>query len=108
MGQPSVARVDEYDYGDLVRSAATFVSTDLVTPADPSTIIFLTLNELGSVASYQYGAAGASITRVPTGGYYKDWTPDATGDWWYRWVGTGGVQAADEWQIVVGRSKFIF
>jgi hypothetical protein len=96
-----------YDIGDLIRLRATYVSTDLVTPADPSVITFL-VRSAGSVGTYQYvgGAGGGSITRVPTGAYYKDITVDVYGDWTYRSVGTGGVQAAEEWQFTVDQSKF--
>jgi len=97
-----------YDIGDLIRLRATFVSTDLVTPADASTITFLTLSGAGTVASYQFtgGAGGGSITRAATGAYYKDITVDVYGPWSYRAIGTGGVQAAEEWQFTVDQSKF--
>jgi hypothetical protein len=102
------ASLGRYDIGDLVRLRATYVSTDLVTPADPSTITFLTLSGAGTVASYQFtgGAGGGSITRVAAGAYYKDVTVDVYGTWTYRAIGTGGVQAAEEWQFSVDQSKF--
>ena len=98
--------VSRYDLNDLVRFVATFVSTDAVTVADPSTIVFYLKNPLGSVASYVYtgGAGGGSITRVAAGIYAKDWTLDLVGSWFYRWGGTGGVQANDEWSAIVDRS----
>jgi hypothetical protein len=96
-----------YDIGDMVRLRATYVSTDLVTAADPSVITFLTLSGAGTVASYQFvSGAGGSITRAGVGAYYKDITVDAYGTWTYRSVGTGGVQAAEEWQFTVDQSKF--
>lgn len=102
------ASLGRYDIGDLVRLRATYVSTDLVTAADPSTITFLTLNGAGSVASYQFVGAvgGGSITRAGVGAYYKDITADVYGTWTYRAIGTGGVQAAEEWQFSVDQSKF--
>lgn len=97
-----------YDIGDLVRLRATFVSTDLTTAADPSTVTFLTQSGAGSVATYQFtgGAGGGSITRAGAGAYYKDITVDVYGPWSYRAIGTGGVQAAEEWQFTVDQSKF--
>lgn len=104
MGQPSPAEIDRYDIYDLARLRATFVSTDLITPADPSTVLFFVKNAQGSVSTYQYAQAGASVTRAATGAYYKDITVDQTGTWFYRAQGTGGVQAADEWGLIVDRS----
>jgi hypothetical protein len=94
-----------YDIGDLVRLRATFVSTDLVTPADPSTIIFRILSPATSVACYSF--VGGSITRATIGAYYKDITPDVYGDWAYNALGTGGVQAVSEWSFQVRHSRFV-
>lgn len=98
--------VSEYDVGDLVRLRATFVSTDMVTPADPLVVVFQTKNVQGSVACYMFGESGASVTRVPTGGYYRDVTIDLTGPLHYRAMGTGGVQAASGWKLVSRQSEF--
>ena len=95
-----------YDIGDLIRLRASYVSTDLVTAADPSVITFLVMSGAGTVASYQFAGGGGSITRAGVGAYYKDITIDSYGPWTYRTVGTGGVQAAEEWQFVVDQSKF--
>lgn len=104
MGQPSPAAVDRYDLYDMFRQTATFVSTDLTTAADPSTILFLVKNPLGTVSTYSYGAAGASIVRTGVGAYLRDQTLDVAGSWFYRAQGTGGVQAADEWSLLVDQS----
>jgi hypothetical protein len=98
--------VSDYDLYDLVRVVATFVGTDGVTPADPSTIVLLVKDASGIVASYLYtgGAGGGSITRVGTGAYARDLTVNVTGSWFYRWQGTGGIQAAEEWTLYVRRS----
>jgi len=101
------ASLGRYDIGDAVRLRATYVTTDLTTLADPSTITFLVMSGAGTVASYQSaGGAGGSITRAGVGAYYKDITVDAYGEWTYRSVGTGGVQAAEEWHFTVDQSKF--
>jgi hypothetical protein len=94
-----------YDIGDLVRLRATFVSTDMVTPADPSTIVFRILSPATTVACYAFGTG--SITRATVGAYYKDITPDVYGDWAYNVLGTGGVQAVSEWSFQVRHSRFV-
>jgi hypothetical protein len=98
--------VSRYDVHDLVRFIATFVSTDGLTPADPSTVTFLFKDSAGSVGSYQYvgGAGGGSITRINVGAYAKDVTLTQVGSSFYRWEGTGGVQAAEEWSVFLGPS----
>jgi hypothetical protein len=95
--------VSRYDVHDLVRFMATFVSTDGLTPADPSTVTFLLKEANGTVGSYQFtgGAGGGSITRVAAGAYAKDVTLSVSGSTVYRWEGTGGVQAAEEWSAFV-------
>lgn len=94
-----------YDAGDLVRLRATFVSTDLVTPADPSTMIFRVLSPLTGIACYAYGTG--SITRAGVGAYYKDITPNAEGEWAYNALATGGVQAVEETTFLVKYSSFL-
>lgn len=96
-----------YNIGDLVRLRATFVSTDLVTPADPSTMIFRILSPAAGVACYSFGAGGASIARAGVGAYFKDITPNARGQWAYNALATGGVQAAEESTFNVQYSAFI-
>lgn len=97
--------VSEYDLNDLVRFTVDFVSTDNVTLADASTVNFLLLNPSGVVASFtNVAGAGGSITRLGVGLFAKDVTLNAVGSWFYRWEGTGGVQANDEWSCLVKRS----
>lgn len=102
------ASLGRYDIGDLVRLRATYVSTDLVTAADPSVVTFLIQNAATAVSSYQFvgGAGGGSIARSAAGAYFKDITVDVYGLWTYRAIGTGGVQAAEESQFTVDQSKF--
>ncbi len=98
------ADVTKYDLHDLVTLRATYVSTDLVTTADPSYVICYVKNPSAVVASYPYGVAGASVTRQATGAYFKDITLDVVGKWYYRWEGTGLLQAAEEWTLVCERT----
>lgn len=93
--------VARYDLQDLVRITATYLNTASV-PGDPSTIMFLVANPLGSVATYAYGSA--SVTRVPTGAYYVEIVPSIAGTWHYRAHGTGGIQANEEHAFIVDRS----
>lgn len=107
MGQPSPPFIEQYDVGDLVHAVASFVGTDGVTPATPSMVAFFTLNPLGSVGTHIYGQAGASVLLVGSAAYAHDFTVDVAGSWFYRWVATGVVQAADEWGLIVAQSRFV-
>jgi hypothetical protein len=95
-----------YDLFDLVRLTATIVSTDLVTLADPSSITFYARSPAGTVATYPYLAAGASVMRDGVGRYWREITVDMDGDWLYFVRATGGVQANEQWQFNVQKSIF--
>lgn len=99
------SQIGNYDIGDLVRLRATFVSTDLTTVADPSVILFRIQSPATFLACYSFGTG--SITRSGVGAYYKEITPDVYGDWTYSVVGTGGVQAVEEWTFSVKHSRFV-
>lgn len=97
-------QISRYDVLDLVRVTATFVGTDGVTAADPSTVMVYVKDPAGTVATYSFGQAGASITRAGVGAYYKDITVTTSGTWFYRVYATGGVQASEEYGFEVNRS----
>lgn len=97
--------VSQYSLYDIVRFTATFVSTDLVTPADASAITLYVRSPAGSIATYPFGVAGASVVRDGVGRYWREITLDMDGRWDYFWRGTGGVQANEEYQIHVGKSQ---
>lgn len=98
--------VSRYDVNDLVRFTATFVSTDGVTLADPTTVTLYHKNALGTIATYVFlgGVGGGSITRLGAGQYVKDITLDSVGSHFYRWAGTGGIQANEEFSALVDQS----
>lgn len=112
MGHPSPAQITVYDLGDMVTLTATILGTDGVTPIQPSYFAFLVQNPQGSVGTYVFGAAGASILNPAAGAFSKDLSIDATvgyvGSWFYRSVATGRVQTADDWSFLVAPSRFVF
>ena len=99
------SQIGNYDIGDLIRMRATFVSTDLSTPADPSTMIFRLIYPDNSVSTYKFGTA--SVTRAGVGAYYTDVTASVYGPHAYSALATGGVQTVEEWQFNVRHSKFV-
>lgn len=111
MGHPSPALIAVYDVGDMVTLTATVLGTDGVTPVTPSYFAFLVKNPAGSVATYVFGAAAASVLNPGAGAFSKDVSVDAAtwavGSWFYRSVATGKVQAADDWSFLVAPNQFL-
>lgn len=104
MGQPNPRQADTYDVGDLVRAVASFVGTDGVTPGNPSMVTLQVMNPLGTVATVVFGVG--SVVKVGSAAYAHDFTITTPGSWFYRWEGTGLVQAAEVWTLVGERSVF--
>lgn len=73
----------------------------------PSSFVFHVRNPLGSVASYVFGQAGASISNPSPGNFYKDIVPSIAGTWGYSGHASGLVSAREEWLFLVDPSKVL-
>ena len=91
-----------YDKGDKVHLTAKFIVGSVLT--DPTVIICRVKDPSGNVTVYTY--ALAQVTKTSTGLYYKDISIDESGDWYYRWEGTGAMEAAEESHLVAEVSEF--
>jgi hypothetical protein len=88
-----------YDIGDSLRITVTFTGLDGAV-ADPTTVVLRLRAPDGTTTM-------PSVTKTSTGVYFADLTLTASGEWKYRWIGTGGdCTAADEGRISVRRSYF--
>ena len=74
-----------------VRIAANFQDEDQI-DVDPSTVKIRVLSPAGTETSYTYGT-DAELIKLNTGDYYIDFTPDTSGQWFYRWETTGTNKA---------------
>ena len=92
-----------YDVGDLVRISGPFTVAGVAT--DPTTVTLKIKDPSGNVATYTY--ALAEIIKDSVGNYYKDIIIDEAGYWYYRWEGTGTVQAADEKYLFVHTQQVV-
>ena len=81
-----------YHISQLVRISATFTVGGAAT--DPTTVTLRIKDPSGNKTVYTY--ALAEITKDSAGVFHKDITVDEAGCWYYRWEGTGTVQAVDE------------
>lgn len=91
-----------YDKGDRIRLSASFTSNSVA--ADPTAVVLKVKDPSGNIATYTY--ALAEVTKSATGNYYKDISIDESGEWYYRWEGTGAVEAADESRFIGDESEF--
>lgn len=105
MGTPRF--ISQVDVGDMRRIVATVIGTDGVNGAMPSMFIYLVKNPLGSVGTFIYGQAGASITPLSSYSFAKDISVDYAGTWYYRAVATGLAQDAEEWSFFAASSFVI-
>lgn len=71
--------------GELIRLRAVFSTNNRRT--DPTEISLKVKTPAGTTTTYTFAAT--AITRESEGVYYKDVSPDSSGDWQYQWEGTG-------------------
>ena len=87
-----------YDVGDKVRITGTFKNT-AGTDTDPSTIVGKYKDPRGSETT-------ASTTNSATGIYFFATSISAEGTWFFRFTGTGTIEAAGEGRFHARDSKF--
>lgn len=95
-----MTNLTEKDIGDAHRMRTTFKVGD--TPTDPTTVSLIVTDPSGNQATYTYGAA--EITKEGTGIFYRDEILDEAGEWHWRMVGTGTVDAVYQERLAVRRN----
>jgi hypothetical protein len=93
---------NSYWPGQLISLDAAFL-TNGTTATDPTTITLIVRNPAGVETSY---TAGFSHPTTGNYAYNYDLTNALSGIWWYRYVGTGSAQAANENSFWVHPSNF--
>lgn len=106
-GTPS--GVNRYQPNDVARLVATITASGGVV-TQPSSLALHIRNPLGSVASYIFGVAAASIANPGAGMFYKDFSipPPASqpvGTWGYGFHASGLVSGYEDWLFIVDPSK---
>ena len=84
-----------YTTGTTVRASVTFTSAGVNT--DPTTVtlsVKTTTQQNMPITVNTFGSS--SIVKDGTGQYHFDIPTAASGTWFYRWVGSGVVNAASE------------
>ncbi len=95
-----------YFIGSEVRVSVTFTNS-AGTAVDPDTVTFRTCSPNNTKASYVYGT-DTEVSKVSTGNYTADFTPDKAGRWYFRWesTGVGTKTAVESGDLVVQSSPF--
>lgn len=91
--------MNTYDVGDKVRIACKFTDVDDV-ETNPTVTVFKFTDPSGNTITYTYDTDD-ELERDSTGNFHVDITIDEPGTWYYRWIGTGTVVAAEEGSFYV-------
>lgn len=89
---------DTYDIGNLIRLSVAFTLAD-GTPIDPTNVQLNVRPSQGATEIFTYAAN--QVQKDGIGLYHYDYEPDASGIYYYRYVGTGGAIAAADCQFQV-------
>lgn len=92
-----------YDVGDLIRVSGIFTNED-DEETDPTVTTFKFTDPSGNTTTYIYSTDG-ELSRTKAGNFHVNISIDESGTWYYRWEGTGTVQAAEEGSFVVRPSR---
>lgn len=93
----------QYEIGQLVCLAVRFFDRRGKN-TDPATVTLQVKKPDGTITPYTYLAG--EVTRDGLGLFHRNVTIDAAGRWAYRFVATGGGQAAGERVFTVKPSAF--
>lgn len=94
--------MNSYDKGDLIAIEGRFTNAAGVA-TDPTTVTCHVKSPAGTT-THVYGAS--AIVKDSTGVYHLDVSLTVSGQWWYRWEGTGAVEQSDEASFIVEASAF--
>ena len=95
---------NSYDRGHLVRCDVQFKNA-AGTFTDPTAILFKFRTPANLATTYTYGT-DSQLVKDSTGKYHVDLSMTQEGDWYYRFEGTGALQAASEKNFKVRDSVF--
>lgn len=93
-----------YDKNDVVRCSVEFKNTS-GTLSDPSVVTFKIKNPAGTTTTYVYGT-DAALVKDATGQYHIDVDIDSVGIYYYRFIGSGTLKAANEGKFTIKQTEF--
>jgi len=88
--------MSNFDIGKQVRLKGEFTDpNDSDAPIDPTTITVKYKQPGGALVTHVFGV-DAEVIKSGTGVYYEDVTLTASGNFTFKWFGTGNAVAAEE------------
>lgn len=85
---------NQIDTGDVIRLSVVFKDLSK-TAVDPSGVTLTIRQPDGAIVQYQY-LVDAQIVKSSVGNYYCDFLVTQEGMTYYKWAGTGTINAAEE------------
>jgi hypothetical protein len=95
---------NRYYLGQEVKVRAQFTKDGVAT--DPTAVTFQVKAPGGDTVEEYVYLTDVEVIKAGTGDYYLLFTPDDSGSWWYRAVGTGAVATAKEQWFEVLPTEF--
>jgi hypothetical protein len=89
--------MNKYDIGDQVHLTVVFTNSSGVATS-PTTVTCTVQPPSGPTQSL-------TAVNDSTGNYHADVSPDQSGEWDYRWAGTGALVVAEEGSFYVRERK---
>ena len=79
-----------HEIATALQITATFSNTQTGEPSDPTDVTLLLQNPAGEIQTMVFPG---NIVKVATGKYAFTFVPTVSGEWFYKWQGTGAVVA---------------
>ena len=95
--------MSQYDIADRAKLQGTFYADG--SPTDPDNVELQIKTPTGTTSSHVYGT-DPDVIKDSTGVYYYLLQLTASGQYYYRWEGSGTLYAGGEKRLVVNQSQF--
>ena len=96
--------ISQFTVGDTLRFSVTFSVGG--TNTDPTVITFRRRDPNGVIQAYVYGT-DVELVRTAVGLYRIDLALSVTGEYWYRWEGTGSAAGVSEDRVLILKSLVV-
>lgn len=93
------------DVGDAVRLSVVYRNASTKDLIDPTNVILKVAKPNNTSTTYTY-SVDVELVKDSTGTYYLDYVPTIDGTHYYKWSGTGNMNAVEEAQFFVIKSQF--
>jgi hypothetical protein len=92
------------DVGDAVRLSVVYRNASTQALIDPTNVILKVAKPNNTSTTYTY-SVDVALVKDSTGTYYLDYVPTIDGTHYYKWSGTGNMNAVEESSFAVKTSR---